>query len=119
MPHRHPRIPDALREHAVVGRVVQAEDLLGRERRQELRDEVVPLVLVEGLAREVRVRERLVARALETRPRDLRLERRGEGLVVAVQRVYLAPEEDSPTGLLDLEDLRRLRDRTAQDPGAG
>ncbi len=31
-------------------------------------------------------------------------------VVVAVQRVYLAPEEDSPTGLLNLEDLRRLRD---------
>jgi N-acetylmuramoyl-L-alanine amidase len=39
-------------------------------------------------------------------------------VVVAVQRVYLAPEEDSPTGFLDLEDLRRLRDRDAADPAA-
>jgi N-acetylmuramoyl-L-alanine amidase len=37
-------------------------------------------------------------------------------VVVAVQRVYLSPEDDSPTGLLSLEDLRRLRDR---DPGGG
>ena len=35
-------------------------------------------------------------------------------VVVAVQRVYLAPEEDSPTGLLSLEDLRRLRDRSPE-----
>jgi N-acetylmuramoyl-L-alanine amidase len=32
-------------------------------------------------------------------------------VVVAVQRVYLAPEDDSPTGLLDLDDLRRLREQ--------
>ena len=38
-------------------------------------------------------------------------------IVVAVQRVYLSPEDDSPTGLLSLEDLRRLRDRP--DPPAG
>jgi len=37
-----------------------------------------------------------------------------QAVVVAVQRVYLTPEEDSPTGLLDLEALRRLREQ--QDP---
>ena len=37
-------------------------------------------------------------------------------VVVAVQRVYLGPEDDSPTGLLSLEDLRALRDRS---PRAG
>jgi len=38
-------------------------------------------------------------------------------VVVAVQRVYLAPEEDSPTGMLDLGDLRRLREQQdRQDP---
>ena len=39
-------------------------------------------------------------------------------VVVAVQRVYLAPEEDSPTGLLSLEDLRRLRETTAEGQGS-
>ncbi len=34
-----------------------------------------------------------------------------QAIVVAVQRVYLSPEEDSPTGLLTLEDLRRQRHR--------
>ena len=39
-------------------------------------------------------------------------------IVVAVQRVYLAPEEDSPTGLLSLEDLKRPRESTAEGPGS-
>jgi len=39
-------------------------------------------------------------------------------IVVAVQRVYLAPDDDSPTGLLDLEDLRRRRDAEREAPPA-
>ena len=38
-----------------------------------------------------------------------------QAVVVAVQRVYLTPEDDSPTGLLSLEDLRRLRDRSPEE----
>ncbi|WP_374725137.1 N-acetylmuramoyl-L-alanine amidase [Nocardioides marmoribigeumensis] len=38
-------------------------------------------------------------------------------IVVAVQRVYLGPEDDSPTGLLSLDDLRALRDRPDSPEG--
>jgi N-acetylmuramoyl-L-alanine amidase len=41
-----------------------------------------------------------------------------EAVVVAVQRLYLAPESDSPTGLLRLDEIRVLRPAPGRGPSA-